>query len=151
MQLHNIIEQEEVEKLLNNFSNSLDSLKQGTEYIRNMACKFVNYGNVIAYKEDNIYIGFVAFYANDICNKVAYISMIAVNSEYRGNNVGSLLIKECCDMSSKNGMIKVQLEVRNDNDIAIHVYKKNGFEYYKDASKNSIYMIKIIGDVQENE
>lgn len=58
----------------------------------------------------------------------ASISLLAVDSAYRGQGVGTALfecVRTACFMS---GLGKIQLEVRIDNVPAIDFYRKKGFE-----------------------
>lgn len=53
---------------------------------------------------------------------------VSVLKEYWGQGIGTELIKYLIDWCKKSGVIrKVNLRVRSDNNSAIHVYKKLGF------------------------
>lgn len=53
---------------------------------------------------------------------------VSVLKEYWGQGIGTELIKYLIDWCKKSGIIrKVNLRVRSDNNSAIHVYKKFGF------------------------
>lgn len=65
------------------------------------------------------------------------IDAFFVKEEYRNNNIGSCLLEYLINYAKENGMINITLEVRYDNDIAIHIYKKFGFK--KVASREKYY------------
>lgn len=64
-------------------------------------------------------IGYVAFYANDMDGKRAYISSIGVGLEYQRNHIGSLLMGKCLEVAADRGMSMVRLEVLATNEKAI--------------------------------
>ena len=53
---------------------------------------------------------------------------ISVRKDYWGNGVGSNLMKLLIDFCKKTGAEALELEVRSDNERAIALYKKFGFE-----------------------
>nr|WP_291652739.1 GNAT family N-acetyltransferase [Clostridium sp.] len=92
--------------------------------------------------EDNEAMGFISFYANDDVKKVAYLTLIAVLTEYQNNKIGKYLLDLFIKISKGKNMGKACLEVHNDNIKAKAFYEKNGFKFYKKASEESIYMIR---------
>ncbi len=60
--------------------------------------------------------------------KEARILIFAVDSRVRGQGIGSLLLKRFLARCSMEGVRLVTLEVRVSNSIAIHFYKKSGFQ-----------------------
>lgn len=69
---------------------------------------------------------------------------IAVKKDFRGKKIGNSLLKKSIDELDKN----IFLEVRENNQIAINMYKNNGFEsinrrknYYKDTNEDAIIML----------
>lgn len=84
-------------------------------------------------------VGFISFYINE---DEIYIALIAVDSRYRRQGVGSKLIKfverVCEDISIRN----IRLEVDDSNATAQKAYSRYGFFEYRRATENSIYMIK---------
>ena len=53
---------------------------------------------------------------------------ISVRKDYWGKGIGSGLMNLLMDFCRKNGAESVELEVRSDNEAAISLYKKFGFE-----------------------
>ena len=87
-------------------------------------------------------VGMIAFYANQPKSKVAYIPHVYVSPKYRrrGIFIGMLNLIEKAII--QDGFSKICLEVNNSNINAKETYLKYGFEIYKEASNESIYMTK---------
>lgn len=67
-----------------------------------------------------------------------HITNIAVDPEYRKKGVGKKLVNELIEIAKDKEMIGITLEVRTSNEVAINLYKKQGFllegirkEYYE--------------------
>lgn len=74
-------------------------------------------------------------------SKCLRIYSIAVSPEARGQQIGQQFIDKSKEYATTYHLLKISLEVRTDNRIAINLYKKNGFEvtsiikeYYSDGS-----------------
>lgn len=52
---------------------------------------------------------------------------IGVLPAYRGRGVGRSLLRACIDRSLQNGLTRIELEVRTDNERAIRLYESLGF------------------------
>lgn len=50
--------------------------------------------------------GYVAFYANDMENKIAFITLICVADKFQRLHLGTMLMDECIKMSKKEGWSK---------------------------------------------
>lgn len=61
---------------------------------------------------------------------------ISILKEYRGYGIGVLLMNLLIEKAKEYGKVKLELEVRSDNEAAIHVYEKVGF-YKEGIRKNS--------------
>lgn len=77
----------------------------------------------------------------------ADIMNIVTKKAFRNNGIGSLLLKNLINISKNSKVKSINLEVKEDNLSAIHLYKKFGFQilgtrknYYK--NKNAIIMKK---------
>ena len=53
---------------------------------------------------------------------------IAVHDDYQNMGIGSAMLKHLLDIARMKKLTKVSLNVDTDNDRAIHIYKKAGFE-----------------------
>lgn len=53
---------------------------------------------------------------------------ITVRKQFWGKGIGSSLMEECLKLAKQRGFKKIQLEVMSNNDRAMALYKKFGFE-----------------------
>ena len=142
-----IYNQEEIEAVLYKFSTSLRSLTQGEEFRKEMAIKFLKYGNVlVAEKFEGCICGFAAYYMNDFISREAYISMIAVLPPCRKNGYGKSLLDSIIQEAREKEMKSVCLEVDKSNNRAIDFYRENCF-YVTKVTENSNFMKY---DIMEN-
>ena len=80
----------------------------------------------------------------------ADISNIVVRKDFRGQKVGSLLLKGLIDLACSLDLKILNLEVRESNISAIKLYEKFGFEVcgirknYYDNVENAVLMIKTL-------
>ena len=70
--------------------------------------------------------------------KVAYLDHLCVDKKHRNNEIGTLLIKEFCDISKKKGAKFVKLNAFEGNKNAVSLYKKLGFKKYSAYYINEI-------------
>ena len=77
----------------------------------------------------------------------AQVTNIAILSTYRGHGIGDLLLKAMLEYAKILGVKKFTLEVRVSNEVAINLYKKNGFQnggirkkYYTDNQEDARVM-----------
>ncbi len=95
--------------------------------------------NFCVYSEKGKPLGFIAFYANDLENKTAYISQLVVKTKNQKSGIGKQLIERCIQEAKTKNMSCIRLEVRNDNVNAQQFYKKMGF-IKESAKETSSYM-----------
>lgn len=86
--------------------------------------------------------GYVAFYANDIEKKIAFITLICMSTKFQRLHLGSALMERCIQISKELNMEQIKLEVLLRDTVAIGFYKKHGFIQDSVASETSIYMKK---------
>ena len=53
---------------------------------------------------------------------------ITVHDEYQNMGIGTALVKHLLNIARMKKLRKVWLQVNTDNDIAVHIYKKAGFQ-----------------------
>lgn len=94
----------------------------------------------VAYSEE--ILGYVAFYCNDQKQKIAFLSLIAVNKNCQHQHVGTKLLQMVEEISLQHGMRFLKLEVSEENSVAISFYQNSGFEMRGKCSENSFFMIK---------
>ena len=100
---------------------------------------------LVAEKEGEIlgYCGYLAVIDEaDILN-------VAVKSEYRGQHIGTELVKRLIEEGQKAGIFRFTLEVRQSNSCAIHLYEKAGFvaagirkNFYEKPIEHAVIMWK---------
>jgi Acetyltransferases len=143
LQIKKTTDMKSIYDILEYHKNCLLSLSRGESYRREMAEKFSENAVFISAQVNDTTVGFCAFYANDVSTRTAFISMIAVSSEYRKLGIGQALIDETIIISQKLGMDMIKLEVAEDNEAAIKFYKKNGFKLsFEECINNKLQMIK---------
>lgn len=140
IQIYNI---NEIRKVIHDFDKVFkpalsEKIKDLDEYAEKL---YKNAMFFVAVKE-NKYIGFVAFYANDTKDNVAYLTQIGVNEKSQDRSVGKSLLDLCIRISKNKGMTSMKLEVFNYNIKGIKFYQKHGFYFSGNASSQSIYMVK---------
>lgn len=96
--------------------------------------------------EGNELLGYIG--VQEICGE-AYITNIAVFSQYRGRGVGRTLLRNACDGAEKRNCDFITLEVRRSNEAAISLYVSEGFEqagirknFYSDPAEDGIIYTK---------
>lgn len=93
-------------------------------------------GEILVNNNDEL-VGYVFVY-NNTHKDYGFIFNLVVNKRFRGHGYGSLLIKDAI-----NKFKGVDLTVKKDNDIAVNLYKKNGFEIVPDMSTGKEYYMKL--------
>ena len=86
-------------------------------------------------------IGYIAFYENRTDNFV-YITSFCIKKDYRGKSIAQDMIKELCEYSKKRRCKKIILEVRCNNERALHFYKKVSFHKLRETDKNTFVLSK---------
>lgn len=142
MNIIQINEENEIKYLLNKYNKRYIKPLFENE-INKLAKKFAD--NAIIYKviEKDTDLGYIAFYANNIKDKIAFISQICVSENSTNRGIGRLLIDKCIEECKKKKFLLIQLSVYKQNESAINFYKKMGF-YLKEDNKQSIKMEKKI-------
>jgi [ribosomal protein S18]-alanine N-acetyltransferase len=71
----------------------------------------------------------------------ARLYSIVVSPKARGKGIGATLLEHCEKAAKKHGCKTLHLEVREDNDVAINLYRSKGYDlitrlddYYEDGS-----------------
>ena len=105
--------------------------------------KFSKYISAIV---DNRVVGYAGMW---IIFDEGHITNIAVHPEYRKTGIGTMLLGKLIEISKKNAIEKLTLEVRESNMAAKTLYTKYGFKaegirksYYADNGEDAIIMWK---------
>lgn len=102
--------------------------------------KIYNNGYVILSLFKGTIVGAIFFYANDEINKMAYVSYLSVNSEFRSQGIASELLRLCFHKSSENGMTEIGVHTHNPK--ALRLYQKIGFEVHEQVRLTGCDLIK---------
>lgn len=105
-------------------------------YIRKVAERAETYA---LFKSDDL-IGAVSLYVNDVSQKQAYITQLAIHEEHRGLGYGKVLLEGSCSIARSKGMERIALEVLKGNASARALYEKSGFAYTGEGSSASYLM-----------
>ena len=145
MKIKKIEKKEEIHNFLKLYNAS--ATRQISDRVGNLekySEKLYRYAENFGMYVDDVVIGFFSFYNNNIKEKKAYLTIIAVKKEYRRMKFGSQAMHFIYLECQKKQMEKICLEVDKDNEKAYMFYKKEGFEILGNASECSIYMQKEI-------
>ena len=70
----------------------------------------------------------VGYYALQYVLDEAEIAIIAVKRKFRRQGLGRYLLDEIRAWAGDRGITKIHLEVRSENEAAVHLYRSYGFE-----------------------
>ncbi|HRY48632.1 MAG TPA: GNAT family N-acetyltransferase [Candidatus Paceibacterota bacterium] len=117
------------------FVPSLSSRINVGQYAEKIARK----ATVFCIYDEGILCAFASVYCNDTEHKRAYLTMIAVGKRYQGKKIGVNLLKSSIQHLRGIGISTLHLEVYKNNNRAIDLYKKVGFDIM-DETENSYFM-----------
>jgi len=103
------------------------------------------FSQVYVYYLNNDIAGIIQY---DIIYDRAELSQIDVKPEYQNQKIASTLIESMIKECKNNNVKNITLEVKKDNDVAIHLYKKYGF---KETAIRKGYYQGIDGILMEKE
>lgn len=86
---------------------------------------------VLLAKLDNQFVGMATCFINFSTFRCApYINIhdLTVLPSFRGNGIGRLIMNKIFEIGSERECCKVNLEVREDNPVAMHLYSDMGFK-----------------------
>lgn len=131
-------------KLCNNqFVPPLDTYVDIAPY----AQKIYNYAFRVEAWHNQDLAGLVAAYLNDNKDNIIYITNVSVLSAYAGKGIATELLKRTETIAKQNAFGHIQLEVKKENQNAIQLYHKLGFQFKTKENKDTAdayLMIKAI-------
>lgn len=77
--------------------------------------------------DNNQLVGLVSGYFNDVTSKIGYVTNVSVMVNYQGLGIANMLLVKCINYAKDSEFVKVKLEVHKNNNAAINLYKKFGF------------------------
>ncbi len=125
----------------NNFVPSLYERLDFVDYYN----KITNNGNLIACRNNDDIVGIICFYCNDFAQALAYVALLAVDIDYQGRGLASLLLNEAVKLSRDAGM--KQIHIHTNNELAYQCYIKSGFtliDYKSMNNYNRYHLIKVL-------
>ena len=90
---------------------------------------------VFIYLQEKYIIGYVIY--DEIYERIEIIN-IEILEKYRGKQRASQLLKKVIEQAKEKNITNITLEVKESNEIAIHLYEKFGFE--KIAIRENYYV-----------
>lgn len=130
----------EIDKIVFLFKNHYYNAEcLSDEILRNLANKYKNFGEVMIATYNNEVIGYIAYYRNDYDNYNAYISTVVIKKERRGMRIGKTLLRKVIIDCESHGFKVIKLEVDDNNDKAVSLYKSFGFIRTQTATCRSSY------------
>lgn len=81
-------------------------------------------------------VGLLVVYCNDFIDYRAYVALVGVLKDYRGRGIAERMMCECIDYVRCNNFKTIG--IHSNNNIAINLYKKLGFNIIEDGSR--VYM-----------
>lgn len=96
---------------------------------------------LLAYNQSML--GFIAFYANDVKTKRAFVSSIAIDSEFRRQGIGKRLFEGAMKVASDKGMDEICLEVAPENLSAYDFYRTMGLSVVKSSEEGFLMVGKV--------
>lgn len=119
------------------------TLTSSIENLSNYAKSLASNAEVYYVKINEEIVGYVAFYANNLKERISFITQIAVKKEKQSMGIGKKLIEIAELKSRENDMATIELEVYLENLSAIKFYKKSGYQTIKSIKEGqSILMSK---------
>lgn len=89
--------------------------------------KLISTANVIVEKDNGKIIGMVAGYIDNSIEEISYISIVAVQKEYRGKSIAKKLLQKYIDECKEKNLKGVHLYTHKTNITALKMYKNFGF------------------------
>lgn len=97
--------------------------------------KIFNCATILPYLFVGELKGFIAYYNNDESKRKAFLTMILVDKGFQGRGLGKRLLEFSINDVSQSGFEFYGLEVLKDNENAIALYTKFGFEKKEDRGE----------------
>ena len=105
--------------------------------------KFLEKGEVLGYIDKGKIVAMLNLYCNNHETLSAYICNVFVLKEYRGCRYSETLFEKAIAICKKNQFKNIRLHVSIDNHVAIHIYKKIGFNFTGEKNSVGDYEMKL--------
>ena len=141
MKFERLKEKDAIYRAIQSFSTEFSSLETRVD-LNQYSQKLAEHSYTVLLKGENRALGVAAMYVNDFENKVAFITLIGIRSQFQKSGYGSILLQHCIEKAVDTGMKKIRLEVDNDNQKARDFYDRNGFRFENTSDRDSTFLIK---------
>ncbi len=136
-------------KLVNQLDNEyIPPISSLVDDLQAYVGKMIKNAIVVIAKHDKEDIGFIATYCNDKSGRKAYITSLSVKKKFRSKKIGKKLVDISIDDSIQRDMLAVELEVQQENILAINFYTKYGFHKKITTCNKSIIMQKSLEEYE---
>ena len=144
MEIQRVTNKGQIVSLLYQFECVFPHLHEKVQNYDEYAEKLAKHAVIGIMKDKQDTCGLIVFYANDIQNLTAFISLIGVLPAWQGKHLGQQLLEYSISEAISAGMQSLRLEVDLDNQRAIAFYERCGFDYSGTCTPTSIYMEKTL-------
>jgi [ribosomal protein S18]-alanine N-acetyltransferase len=131
----------QIEQLLTEYNISLNGTYLTVD-IPTYVDKIFKNATIFTLQEREIISGFIAFYDNDSNKESAYLTQLFVNPAYSGRSIGNKLLNFSIQYIKEKGFKNYKLEVLQNNEKAIKLYKKFNFNIVEFREKTYIMELK---------
>lgn len=91
----------------------------------------------------NELVGLIAVYCNNFNEGQAFITNVSVMERYSNKGIASTLLKKCIRCVKVQAFKNIVLSVDANNEKAISLYKKHGFQYVEQENQFMVMRYKI--------
>lgn len=104
------------------------TLEQEIDYLNKQ--KDIRLGNILVALDGNEIVGLSGLHGREGRVRIGHVVSlgITIKKSHWGQGIGYLMMMKHIEYAQNNEIYKINLEVRTDNQPAIHLYEKCGFE-----------------------
>lgn len=121
-----------LEQCSNNFIPALENRVNLVDYSIKISRNAVTFE---AWSDEEL-VGLIAAYFNDMEMKSGFITSVSVLKEYLKNGIASKLLRKCIEYANQLKFKEINLEVFENNEPAINLYKSFGFLITENSNNN---------------
>jgi ribosomal-protein-alanine N-acetyltransferase len=137
---------EHLYRCASNFEPPLDSYTNIEEY----GSKIFEHAKTFEAWENNILIGLVAVYYNDMETRIGFITNVSVVKEKQGLGIAHILIENAIDYGKEKNFVQVDLEIKDINNTKVfNLYKNLGFTLTPQINNKNIMSHLLISKIED--
>ena len=111
------------------------------EELRNGIDKFLTFGNVLGFINNNRIVAMINLYCNNLETLNAYICNLYVLDDYRRKHLGKKLVDSAINIARKREFKNIYLHVFKNNHAAIKLYESFGFVFTGNTKDDNLEMV----------